>query len=93
MAGGGRRRGAGGVVTWGAGGGGGGGDPIAGVPANIMRVKEAVIDEEELIKQRERESEGERLINQERCPHPNHHFSSFFLLPDMYLEAHYAVLL
>lgn len=83
------------------GAGGGGGDPIAVVLANIMRVKETVIDEEELIKQRERESEGERLINQERrppappLPHPNHHrhFSSSFLLPDMYLEAHYAVLL
>lgn len=56
------------VDTRGAGGGCSDGDPIAGVPANIMRVKETVIDEEELIKQRVRESEGERLINQERCP-------------------------
>lgn len=28
-------------------------DLIAAIPANIMRVKETVIDEEELIKQRE----------------------------------------
>ena len=31
----------------------GGRDLIAAIPANIMRVKETVIDEEELIKQRE----------------------------------------
>lgn len=37
----------------------GGRDPSAAIPANIMRVKETVIDEEELIKQRE-EREGKR---------------------------------
>lgn len=65
----------------------------ATMPANIMRVKEAVIDEEELIKQeRRREKESERLINQ----HSTH---SHTLTPtqssssDVYLEAHYGVLL
>lgn len=65
----------------------GGRDPSVAIPANIMRVKETVIDEEELIKQ------GERLINQQRiAPLPPPPFS-FFSLPDVYLEAHYAVLL
>lgn len=38
----------------------GGRDPIAAIPANIMRVKETVIDEEELIKQREERERRER---------------------------------
>lgn len=32
-------------------------DPSAAIPAHIMRVKEMVIDEEELIKQRESETD------------------------------------
>lgn len=55
--------------------------------ADIMRVKETVIDEEELIKVRV--GRGERLINQHRKA------TLLFLLlflPDMYLEPHYAVL-
>lgn len=73
----------------------GGRDPSAAIPANIMRVKETVIDEEELIKQRgERkgERERERLINQQKTPPlPPPPSTLFFFLPDVYLEAHYAV--
>lgn len=42
----------------------GGCDPSAAIPANIMRVKETVIDEEELIKQRrQRKREREREVD------------------------------
>jgi len=48
----------------------GGRDPSAAIPANIMRVKETVIDEEELIKQRA-ERKRVRLINQQRSTPPH----------------------
>lgn len=42
----------------------GGRDPSAAILADIMRVKETVIDEEKLIKQREeREGKREREVN------------------------------
>ena len=55
-----------------------------------MRVKETVIDDKELIKLKERR--GERLINQHRRATLLLLLLFFFFLPDMYLEAHYAVL-
>lgn len=61
-------------------------DPVLPpIPADIMRVKETVKDEEELIKLRK--GRRERLINQHRKAAL---LFFLFLLPDMYLEAHYA---
>lgn len=63
-------------------------DPyLPSIPADVMRVKETVIVEEELIKLKERR--GERLINQHRSATL---LLLLLFLPDMYLETHYAVL-